>query len=238
MKDRELKAALKNYAGSPDPVKKDTFLRRMKRRENPDAISVFQILQLQLRYIRKRVWLCSVIVFALAVLNLGKLEEDKLMLLGDLMPILAGIAVIEGERARFHGMQELERVTVLSAKACMTARMTIFGVLQMILSFAAAAVLAFQKAGGSDILTMAAMLWIPYLVTSISCLILSRTRVGRDYEWSMLVVAVLVVVLRENLYHYVVMPALFGSFLIPAALLLGIWYGYELNRTICREACA
>ncbi|MBR6390229.1 MAG: hypothetical protein IKS16_02705, partial [Lachnospiraceae bacterium] len=177
---------LKNACEEPDPVSKDSFIRKVNGMQSEQSLSPMQsarsmnpvrVLAVEMHYIRKRVWIFSILAIAIMVTAVSRLGEDMILHIADMMPLLAGLGMIEVMRARMHDMSELEAVTLISARGALFARMTVIGFGHLL----AVAVTAMALAGYGryGALGTGLKLIIPYLITTISCMEVERTGFGR-----------------------------------------------------------
>ncbi len=245
MKDKELKLILKDACGEPDPVIKDSFIRKVNGMQSTRSMSPVRsarsmspvrVLAIEMHYIRKRVWVISILAIAVMLIAVSRLGEDMILHIADMMPLLAGLGMIEVMRAGMHDMSELEAVTLISAKGALFARMTIIGLGHLLAVAVTSAVLA--GFGGYGAPETGLRLIIPYLITTISCMEVERTGFGRENTWSCMAVAVLVIVTREIIYStgIVILSGVAVPALIAAAL-AGL-QAAELKKTIRLEEYA
>ncbi|MBQ9332866.1 MAG: hypothetical protein IJS12_00845 [Lachnospiraceae bacterium] len=236
MKDKDLQMILKGAYEEPDPAKKDSFIRKVNGMQSARSMSPTQVLAVEMHYIRKRVWIFSILAIAIMVTAVSRLGEDMILHISDMMPLLAGLGMIEVMRARMHDMSELEAVTLISAKGALFARMTVIGLGHLLAVAVTAAALAGYGRYGA--LGTGLKLIIPYLITTISCMEVERTGFGRENAWSCMAVAVLVIVIREVIYStgIVVLPGIALPALIAVALLC--IHAAEFKKTIRLEEYA
>lgn len=236
MRDKELKKRIMDACAEPDQRKKDAFIRSIRSRQTECRISFTDMLMLEFRYIRKRIWVLSMLIIALSLILFRQLDEDRIMILGDMIPLLAGVGMIEVLRAHMHGMSEIETTTLISAKGALFAKMTIIGIVHLITVSVLAVILT--GAGGGNALINVSRLVIPYLVTTISCMEAERTGFGRDNIWCCLAIAVLVIVVRELLYSIGITDGLDAGILVIITLMLMGIQTYEIRKTFRQEEYA
>lgn len=245
MKDKELKMILKDACDVPDPAGKDSFIRKVNGMQSAGSMSPVRsarsmnpvrVLAVEMHYIRKRVWVFSILAIAVMLITVSRLGEDMIRHISDMMPLLAGLGMIEVMRAGMHDMSELEAVTLISAKGALFARMTVIGLGHLLAVAVTAAALAGY--GGYSVLGTGLKLIIPYLITTISCMEVERTGFGRENTWSCMAVAVLVIVIREIIYStgIVILSGVAVPALIAVAL-AGLQVA-ELKKTIRLEEYA
>ena len=245
MKDKELRMILKNACEEPDPVSKDSFIRKVNGMQSEPGLSPMQsarsmnpvrVLAIEMHYIRTRVWVFSILATAVMLITVSRLGEDMILHIADMMPLLAGLGMIEVMRAGMHDMSELEAVTLISAKGALFARMTVIGLGHLLAIAVTSAVLA--GFGGYAAPETGLKLIIPYLITTIICMEVERTGFGRENTWSCMAVAVLVIVIREIIYStgIVILSGVALPALIAAAL--AALQAAELKKTIRLEEYA
>ena len=236
MRDQDIRGLLKDLPGSPDAEAKDRFLRQIRRRQDTSHMSLIKILLIQFRYIRKRVWLASLAILALSLTVTVDLSFDRLTAVSDLMPFLAGIGMLEALRADMHGMRELESVTLISARGALYARTALIGAVHLITMLVSSIFLI--PSYSADITTVAAMLLIPYTLTSILCMEVERTKFGRENGYCCLVISFLVFgFFRIMLHSNISAGATPGTLIMIIAVLIALEI-YELKKTMRSEEYA
>ena len=236
MKDKYIHDSLSEIAGIPDYMKKDAFIKKMRKQTGEVKISTFKMILTQVSYIRVYIWILSALILVSPVLGAIKHSFVDPELITRIMPFFAGFGVFEALRARMHRMDELENVTLLSGKGAFFARMTAIGVVQ----FFVIIFISIMFSGVSDMswLNMVVQLIIPYTITNTVCFILERTSFGRDNVWSCLAVSGIVFVMRETIKN---MPGILKIdhrvFMLLAAVLL-VLQVVEFNKTVKMEKLA
>lgn len=120
---QKLKNDLKHAFEAPEPLHKKDFFRTL---EQPRiSISVFVISQIG--YIRRWIWIVSVLIFVFAIVSAAWLSVDRLWMISALMPLLALTVVSESGRSENYGMAELEMATRFSLRSVILARLGILG---------------------------------------------------------------------------------------------------------------
>ena len=233
MRDQDIRELLQGLPGSP--ASKDRAIREIRRRQGTAHMSLPGILLIQFRYIRKRVWIASLLIVILSLTVTVDLSFDRLTAVSDLMPFLAGLGMLEALRADMHGMRELESVTLISAKGALYARAALIGAAHLITMLVSS---VFLLPFASDITTAAAMLLIPYISTSILCMEAERTRFGRENGYCCLVIAFLVFgTFRIMLHSNISSGVTPGTLLIIITALIALEI-YELKKTLRSEEYA
>ncbi|MBQ8951935.1 MAG: hypothetical protein IJ065_12410 [Eubacterium sp.] len=233
MKDKYLRDSLSEYAGTPDYIKKDEFIRKMRKRTGDVKVSTMKMILTQARYIRIYIWILSALMFVSPLFGAFIHSFVNPELVTRLMPFFAGFGVFEALRAKMHKMDELEAVTLLSGKGVFFARMTAIGVVQFfVIAFIS---IMFSGATDGSCLYMAVQLLLPYTITNTVCFILERTSFGRDNVWSCIAVSGIVFALRETVIR---MPGFLRidrrAFVFSVSVLLAIQF-VEFNKTVKTE---
>ncbi len=183
---REMKAYLQEAFTAPEPVRKEAFLKSTI----PVQISTFDFMKTQISYIRKRVWVVSVLIFALGIMSVCYWEKESIWMISSLVPFIALCAVTESARSATYGMSELEMSTRFSLKDVTLARMVSIGVVHFVILgclipiSGATALLPLIKNG--------VYLLIPYLLTSMLGLMMVRKIRDRGSIYACMGSAVLV----------------------------------------------
>lgn len=168
------KKRLRAIYRAPEPERKNEFLTTLPQRPRPTDLA---ILRMQLPYIRKRIWLVSVLLFVLASVFATQLGEQSLYLVAALMPFASVLAVLENARSVRFRMEELELSTRFSLPYILLVRMSAVGVGNLLLLFACTLLL--RHTGALPVLIVAPYLLVPYLFTAVlGMLVLRRSRQG------------------------------------------------------------
>lgn len=236
MKDKDLRKALSEYAGTPDYMKKDAFIKSMRKDMNDVKVSGLKMVLTQARYIRIYMWILSVAILIIPLFSTGKTVKNVMNIMTMIMPFFAGLGVFEAMRAKMHKMFELESVTLLSGKGAFFARMVAIGSVQfVVITFVS---IIFSRSMDSGVIMIAVQLIIPFALTNTICFILERTSFGRDNVWSCLAVSGIVFVMRETIKN---MPGILKIdhrvFMLLAAVLL-VLQVVEFNKTVKMEKLA
>lgn len=226
--NRTLKKALKASFSAPAPLEKEKFLGRIQ----PPPISGFQFVRSQGAYIRKWIWVVSVLIFAVSLLGAGYLRKDMLWCISSFMPLLALAVITESGRSETYGMAELELSTRFSLKSIVLARLGILGVANLIL-MCLLVPCAFLNSEASVLQTGVYMV-CPYLLTVFLGLWAVRKVHGRDGIYLCAGIATGVGI--GNLLLYQSVPLVFGEkkfiFWIGALLLLGVGAAKQCRQVI------
>ena len=184
----EMKDLLNEAFYAPEPKNKEAFLKNLR----PRRINTLEMLWQQASYIRISVWLfaAAIIAFALAgsYFKMGGTESFIAMI----MPFTATATVLETKRSQKYNMLELEMATRFSLRSVVFARMTVLGVVSLIILSISSPVIALAF-GGKVVLTAIHIL-IPYLITMIISLRIERSALGRKTEYISSAVAAVVAI--------------------------------------------
>ena len=195
MKDKDIKNILSEYAGNPDYLKKDAFIRKMHKESRSVDVSVFKMIAVQAGHIRAYIWFVFAFILIRPMFNSASELPYTLEMFARIMPFLSSIGIFEAMRSRMHNMSELEMTTLLSKQGTFFARMIIIGSVQ----FAVIAVLSvvFSMGIGIDAISVGTGLLLPFTLTNILCFMIARTQFGRENVWFCIPVSGLVIAIRE-----------------------------------------
>lgn len=236
MKDKDLRKALADYVEMPDYMKKDAFIKSMRKETQDVKAGSIRMILTQARYIRIYIWILSAALFVGPFFCTSATYKDVLEIMAMVMPFFAGIGVFESMRAKVHKMHELELVTLLSGKGAFFARMTAIGFVQFAAIIFASIILS--KSVESGMLMIAVEMIIPYTVTSIGCFILERTSFGRENVWGCLAVSGIVFVMRKTFIQMPIFLKIDHRVLVLTAFVLLVVQAVEFNKTVKMEKLA
>lgn len=157
----EMRKALQEAYTAPMPQHKKEFIRKLDKPQ----ISTYSFMLQQLAYIRKRVWMVSIIISALAIFSIGYVGQDSIWVISSMMPFVALCAITENARSVTFGMAELEMASRFSLKSIILARLGIIGILHfavfcILIPFVGkSALIPFTRTGF--------YLLVPYLLSSV-----------------------------------------------------------------------
>ena len=183
MKDDEIKKLINDAFRAPEPERKQEFIKKLRSSE----ISTFRMVLGQIPYIRPYAWILSAVIVAIAVFGSVSGREETEMIVSLIMPFCAAVVILENERSKKHNMWELEMATRFSLRSVFFARMTILGLLSVIVAALISPLIAHSF--GFDAVVTAEFILIPYLVTMIVSLHIERSRSGRDNGFLSIAVA-------------------------------------------------
>ncbi len=239
MRDSEMKSLLKNYCEAPDNMKKDAFIRSIRKKQQFEKVGFVNMLALQARYIRKRVWIVSILILAWAIFSIGGLESEKVEMIAKIMPFFACFGLVEVCRAKMHDMSELEGTTRFSAKGAYFAKMAVIAMAH----FFTIILLAVFTPGAHEkgCLIVMARLLIPYVVTSILSMEAERhcRSWGKDNESIHIAipfgVALAVFCVRELIYNMHVTDSTDASKVMALLLVVLVFQTIEVRKTVKLE---
>lgn len=219
----------------PTPQRKKEFLEYLKKetvynvdvqRKNAQAdntvqtsIGIGTFLISQIAYIRKRVYLVSLLVLAFAVIAADYAVKDSVGTVAALMPFIALCMVTESARSETYGMAELEMASQFSLKTIMLARFGTIGLVHMVLLcilipiVGHGALISYIHAG--------IYLLVPYLAASVlECAAVRRFR-GKEAISACMAISVMVSIINTLLRGLLL--DLFGPKQIIVWILLAVY---------------
>lgn len=124
--NNNLKKELKSAFEAPTPTRKQVFLNQI---DYPKA-SQFNFIKAQVRYIRKRVWLLSILLFVgtLCGLYLSETSISVVWIVSSVFPFLSLVSMTEIARSTSYNMAELEMSCKHSFTEVSLIRLGILGV--------------------------------------------------------------------------------------------------------------
>ncbi len=184
--NKEMKACLKQAYEPPKPLHKEAFLRQIsaqmmlsaKSERHMQTISRHTFFVQQAGYIRKSVWIISVLFFMGAWLAGRYVEKNSLWLIAAFVPFLAFVTVTEGVKSVTCHMEELEMSSRYSLRYVMMGRLVILGVCNFALLLMIS--LYVQASNVSGGLERCFVLFAPYLLTAALGLHMIRRVRGRE----------------------------------------------------------
>lgn len=172
--NRKLKHALTAEFYAPPPAGKAAFLKHHRRRE----LGRWELLMIQVRYIRWWVWALSLAVFSRILLLAVRMDKRLLWSAAALTPFLALLVTAENRKSRLYYMEELELACRVSRQSVILARMLVLGIFHLVLLGTLIPLLAAW--GDISILQAGVYLLTPYLLTAAMGMELSRRIKGRE----------------------------------------------------------
>lgn len=197
----KLKKELELAFYAPNPLRKREFMRKLP----PPKMNIGEFLFTQIGYIRKWVWCVSALIFIASVLGVAFLSLDMLRVISALTPLLALTVVSESGRSEFYEMAELEMATRFSLKSVTLARLSILGIVDLILLCLLVPIGLWKN----TLSPVAAGLYIitPFLLTAFSGLLIVRKFRGRESMYACVGVTACVSLLA--LFSHSTAPAIY-----------------------------
>ena len=172
--NRQFKQALADVFHAPPPTRKAAFLKRHRRRE----LGRWELIALQIRYIRWWVWLLSLAVSGFILMTATLSAESTPWYIAALTPFLALLMITENGRAQLYQMEELELACRMSRQSIILARMVALGLFHLVLFGLLTPLLAVWSTVGAA--QAGVYLLTPYLLTSALGMELTRRIRGRE----------------------------------------------------------
>ena len=170
----------------PDQQEKSRFLRTCPK----SPIHMWQFILIQIAYLRKWILVLSVLFLLPVLMGVLYINQNILWVISALIPFLGLMAVTESTRSTMYGMHEFEMSSRFSLKSVMLARMSILGILDVLVLCCFIPLCCI----GSNIslLQSGIYLFVPYLLTVNISLWITRRFPGREAFYSCMCIAVLV----------------------------------------------
>lgn len=226
--DDKLKTEIAKAFEPPAPRDRDRFIRILPR----PRISTSGFVWRQLPFIKKSVWLLSVLIFVPALFGARFVGEDTVWIVSAFTPFLALLFITESAKSSLYGMAELEMAARFSLKSVVMARLGILGVFDLVLL--GILIPLCQRADTASLLQVGLYLFVPYLLSAGASLTILRRFRRREAVPGCMAAAVLVS--GGNITLRVAASFLFTAdyflwWTLSALLLLGST-GKELRRLI------
>lgn len=179
--NKKMKKALRESFEAPPPMDKERFLKTLQR----PGSTYLKFLLNQFFYIRKRVWVFSVVIifvgwavtFQSPVFIDWKAEAGKIWAVSAVLPFLALMMTAEIYRSVFYRMSELEMSFRFNLPQIIMARIAILGGGNFVIL--TALLIFISRVSPLNLLQVIIYLMVPYLITCGFCLlILNRVRPG------------------------------------------------------------
>ena len=224
---KDMKKMLQTAYEAPEPLKKEKFLRKLPKAQ----ISHTEFMLLQAAYMKKWVWIVSVLVLGIALKSASFLEKNMLWFLSALMPFIALTVTTENTRSAAYGMEELEMASRFSLRSVALARMGILGGVHFMMICCLIPVSLQNQIYGP--LQAGVYLTVPYLLTVIPGLMAARRIHGKESGYVCAGIAVIVsIAFVTQGSNGVVYREKYFSWWLAAFFILIIMLGAEWRRTI------
>ena len=173
--DKKLNQALNGAYRVPAPMKKAAFLKRYRRRE----LGRWELMAVQVRYIRWWVWGASLALFGLILwVSFPQTGGPGAWYASAFTPFLAVLVAAENGRSRMYQMEELELACRMARHSVLLARMAVLGLFHLALLAGLTPPLAVWGAAGMA--RTGVYLLTPYLLTAALGMELTRRVRGRE----------------------------------------------------------
>lgn len=178
----------------PNQQEKAKFLKMFPK----SKISRWQFTFMQFTYLRKRVLVLSILLLFPALTGAYYISESTLWIISALIPFLGLLAVTESTRSSIYGMSELELSTRFSLKCVVLARLSILGVIDMIVLCCLIPLCC--ASSKFSLLQTGLYLFVPYLLTTNISLWLTRRFHNQEAVYGCMSIAILVSITNTGLH--------------------------------------
>lgn len=224
---KDMKKMLATAFEAPEPLRKEKFLRKLPKAQ----ISHTEFMLLQAAYMKKWVWIVSVLVLGIALKGASFLERNMLGVFSALMPFIALTVTTENTKSAAYGMEELEMASRFSLRSVVLARMGILGGVHFVLICCLIPVSLQNQIYGP--LQAGVYLTVPYLLTVIPGLMAARRIHGKESGYVCAGIAVIVsVAFIMQGSNGIIYRERYFSWWLAAFFVLIIMLGAEWRRTI------
>lgn len=192
----QLKKRIKKAFAAPEPdwQEKVRLLNMLPR----SRISMLQFVLAQAAYLRKITLVLSALLLFPALMGAYYTDLNILWTVSAFVPFLGLLAVTESTRSVMYGMDELEMSTRFSLKSVILARMSILGLLDVLLL--CCVIPLCRISSDITILQTAVYLFVPYLLTVNISLWITRRFHSKGAVYACMSIAVLVSAANEGLH--------------------------------------
>lgn len=247
--EKEIKSILEKALSAPQPRNKAKFIKSAE----PPKLNTFAFMIQQVSYIRKITWIVTFFICICAFLCVAYIEKDYVWVISSLTPLLAVSSITETIRSKTYGMAELEQASRFSLKSVLLARMGIMSFVHLIIFIVLIPWIEYGKGfveEKSELIPIlqerivmtesfriqnSVYLFVPYLLTSVLCLITVRKMQGKEVNYVCMGISVGVSLL--NLIGKANISVIYeGNNLIwwwIAAVYLGVVLWKESRKSIC-----
>lgn len=228
--NRRLKKNIQKALESPEPdqQEKERFLRTLPQPQ----IHMLQFVLIQAAYLRKWVLFLSILLLFPVSAGVYCIDRNTLWVVSAVVPFLGLLAVTESMRSMTYGMNEFEMSTRFSMKSVVLARMSVLGLLDVIVFCCFIPLCSIGS--HTSFLQTGLYLFVPYLLTVNVSLWITRHFRSKEVIYVCMSVAVLVSAGNVGLHFmagFVFQFSYIKGWLILSGLLIGTLI-YEVYRTI------
>ncbi|MDE7274117.1 MAG: hypothetical protein K2N95_13825 [Lachnospiraceae bacterium] len=171
---QELIKELKRAFEAPAPLHKKAFLRTLEQTKISMPVFVLS----QIGYIRRWIWIISVLIFVISMVEAARLSAETVWVISALMPLLALTVVSESGRSENCEMAELEMATRFSLRSVTLARLGILGAENLIILSLLLPIEIWRQ--GLGVLQAGVYILLPYLMMTFVGLSIVRRIRGRE----------------------------------------------------------
>lgn len=184
--NRGLKKQIAKAFDAPTPSGKAQFIRSLPR----PHISTKAFILSQIPFIKKSVWLLSILILLPALWAASFASENTVWIVSSFTPFLALLLITESAKSTIYGMNELEITARFSLKSVVLARLIIlgffnFGIFSVIIPIC-------HVANSISLIQTALYLFVPYLLTTSISLYLVRHFRNKEIIYVCMAVAVFI----------------------------------------------
>ncbi len=168
--DKKLKQGIKQNFIAPPPQRKDEFFSNLA---YPKA-SFCEVLFAQIGFIRKRVWFAFALLLVMAFKSVNDflLPEDAIPIISAMLPIFSLVAITEIYKSTAYNMAEMELACKYNLSKITLMRLSILGILGIILLFIYVLIASDNDFG---LIRNLVYLAVPYLLSSnISLFVIAK----------------------------------------------------------------
>jgi hypothetical protein len=180
--NKAFKKALQAAFEVQPPAEKESFLKQL----HYPQITYQKFLWNQILYIRKRIWIISVIIvllgwsitFRFPEFQVWRADAMKVWSISALLPFLAMITITEIYRSAAFHMEELEKSCRFDLTQIVMARMSILGVLNAVVVILFLTIVS--QVSACSLLQIISYTMVPYLLDCTICLCLLKQMQGME----------------------------------------------------------
>lgn len=189
-KKTDMKKILEAAFDIPESKRKEEFIKKICAENVVTEMTMLSFWGIQISYIRKRVWLVSLLVLMAGVWGVGYAGRESIAFVSSILPFAALCVLTESSRSEMYGMAELEMASRFSLKSVLLGRLSGIGMVHLgIFSI----LIPFVKNSVElSFLQTTVYLIVPYLLTAVSGFVVSRKLAGKDSIFLYMGIAVVV----------------------------------------------
>lgn len=184
--NRKLKKQIAKSFDAPMPERKIQFIHSLPR----PHISTKTFICSQIHFIKKSVWLMSILIFLPIAWTASFASENTVWIVSAFTPFLALLLIAESTKSAIYGMNELEMSSSFSLKSIVLARLIILGVFNF--GIFCVIIPICHVANSISFMQTSVYLFVPYLLTTSISLYLVRRFRNKEIIYGCMAVAVFV----------------------------------------------